>query len=81
MCYKVMPRNQYQQLPDGISEIKSFLSTEQRPDERNQFNWDARWAQYIEPLDVALHLEYQFSHDDWDINAHTFAARLGATFR
>ncbi|MBK8814211.1 MAG: DUF3570 domain-containing protein [Methylococcaceae bacterium] len=73
MYYKLLP-NEFTPFPDGLTQIKGFLSSEQRPDKRNQFNWDARWAQYIEPLDAALHLEYQFSHDDWDINAHTFAA-------
>jgi Protein of unknown function (DUF3570) len=47
---------------------------EQRPDERNLFTWNARWTQYIQPLDAALHLGYSFSHDDWGINAHTFDA-------
>jgi Protein of unknown function (DUF3570) len=28
----------------------------------------------VEPLDAALHLDYQLAHDDWGINAHTFAA-------
>ncbi|MEQ1485494.1 DUF3570 domain-containing protein [Methyloglobulus sp.] len=47
---------------------------EVRPDERNQFNWNAGYVQYIEPLDAALHFDYHFTHDDWDINAHTFEA-------
>lgn len=47
---------------------------EQRPNERNLFNWNARWVQYVEPLDAALHLDYSFAHDDWGINAHTFQA-------
>ncbi len=47
---------------------------EQRPNERNLFSWNARWTQYIEPLDAALHLGYSFAHDNWDIHAHTFDA-------
>ncbi|MEQ1560524.1 MAG: DUF3570 domain-containing protein, partial [Methyloglobulus sp.] len=47
---------------------------EQRPDARNQWHWNTRWAQYVEPLDAALHLGYSFAHDDWGINAHTFDA-------
>lgn len=50
---------------------------EQRPELRNQFNWNARYVQYVEPLDAALHLGYQFFHDDWGINAHTFDADWG----
>jgi Protein of unknown function (DUF3570) len=47
---------------------------EQRPDVRNQLSWNAKYVQHITPLDAALHLNYQFSHDDWGINAHTFDA-------
>jgi hypothetical protein len=47
---------------------------ERRPLERNQFNWDARFVQHIEPLDASVHLGYRFFHDDWGINAHTFDA-------
>jgi hypothetical protein len=62
-------------LPNGVvfgSGHTEFI--EQRPDARNQWNWSARWVQYIEPLDAALHFGYTFAHDDWDINAHTFDA-------
>ncbi len=47
-------------------------SLEIRPSERNQFNWNAGYTHYIEPLDAALHINYRFAHDDWHINAHTF---------
>ena len=47
---------------------------EQRPDKRNQFSLSTKYVQYINTLDAALHLSYQFSHDDWGINAHTFEA-------
>ena len=65
---------QPQGLPPGIVRTQGTSEIEHRPDERNQWHWNARWAQYIAPLDAALHLDYQFAHDDWDINAHTFAA-------
>jgi len=47
---------------------------ERRPQERNQFNWNTRFVQYIEPLDAALHVGYRFFHDNWGIQAHTFDA-------
>jgi Protein of unknown function (DUF3570) len=47
---------------------------EQRPNERNLFTWNARWTQYVELLDAALHFGYSFAHDDWGIQAHTFDA-------
>ncbi|MEO1882370.1 MAG: DUF3570 domain-containing protein [Methyloprofundus sp.] len=47
---------------------------EQRPDRRNQMAIGGKYVQYVEPLDAAVHLSYQFSHDDWGINAHIFEA-------
>ena len=63
-------------LPDGTSlgSLYGQAFIEQRPDNRNQWNWTARWVQYVEPLNAALHLDYQFAHDDWGINAHNFNA-------
>jgi hypothetical protein len=65
---------QGQFLPDSIVVGGGQAFIEQRPDVRNQWNWTARWVQYVEQMDAALHLDYQFATDDWDINAHTFSA-------
>ncbi len=53
-------------------DVRALL--EQRPDNRNQFSLNTKYVQYIDPLDAALHLSYQFAHDDWGISAHTFEA-------
>ncbi|MDD5276594.1 MAG: DUF3570 domain-containing protein [Methylovulum sp.] len=55
-----------------VGDVRALL--EQRPNERNQLTMGARYIQYINPLDAALHLDYRFFHDDWGINAHTFEA-------
>ncbi len=55
-----------------VGDVRALL--EQRPDERNQLTMGARFVQYLNPLDAALHLDYRFFHDDWGINAHTFEA-------
>jgi len=55
-----------------LGDVKTFL--EQRPNERNQFTAGGRYIQHIGFADAALHLDYQFFHDDWGINAHTFEA-------
>lgn len=52
--------------------VKALM--EQRPDERNQWDFGANYIHHIDSIDAALHLKYHFSHDDWDINAHTFEA-------
>lgn len=46
---------------------------EQRPGNRNQVNLGTGWVQQIPWFDAALHLDYNFFHDDWGINAHTFS--------
>ncbi|NOU20461.1 MAG: DUF3570 domain-containing protein [Methyloglobulus sp.] len=74
--FGVVPNDPGQQgLPEGLFFAGlggAFI--EQRPDAHNQWHWNARWTQYVEPLDAALHLGYNFAHDDWGINAHTFDA-------
>lgn len=49
--------------------------TEQRPNKRNQVNLNLRYVQYIEPVDAAVNLKYNYFFDDWGINAHTFEGK------
>jgi len=51
---------------------KSYI--EERPDVRNQWAYNLRLVQHIEPLDAALNVSYRFFHDDWGINAHIIEA-------
>ncbi|MGZ8190316.1 MAG: DUF3570 domain-containing protein [Methylococcaceae bacterium] len=51
-------------------ELRGYL--EKRPEERNQWTTNLRYVQYVDFLDAALHFDYRFFSDDWDINAHTF---------
>ncbi|TYP94583.1 MULTISPECIES: DUF3570 domain-containing protein [Nitrosomonas] len=53
-----------------IGDARALL--EQRPNIRNQLALGSKFVQHISPLDAALHLNYQFSFDDWGIHAHTF---------
>lgn len=53
-----------------VGDVRALL--EQRPDKRNQVSLATRFVQHIDPVNAALHLGYQYSHDDWGINAHTF---------
>ncbi len=59
-------------LPDGTFMSNGFILLEQRPEVRNQLNWNLRLVQYIQPVNAALHFNYSFNLDDWSINAHTF---------
>ena len=51
-------------------------SLEQRPDFRNQWTVNARYVQYIEDFDAALHVDYRYYHDGWKIAAHTLDVSL-----
>ncbi len=60
--------------PDAVVSGNLRALLEQRPNERNQWDFGAHYVQHIANIDAAVHLKYHFSHDDWDINAHTFEA-------
>lgn len=64
-------------LPPNVlmGEVKAFL--EQRPELRQQWNFNTRYVQHIDALDAALHFDYRFYHDDWGINSHTFELTWG----
>jgi len=58
----------------GVYNAEIINVLENRPNVRNQFTWDMRYTQYVNPLNAALHFDYRFFHDNWGINAHTFDA-------
>lgn len=65
--------------PDSGAPPNSLLASgrsllEQRPDERNQFNWTLGYKHYVAPLSAAFQLNYTFFHDDWKIDSHAFKA-------
>ncbi len=53
-------------------DVKALI--EQRPNIRNQVALNAKYIQYINPLNAALHMGYKLSVDDWGVNTHTFDA-------
>lgn len=64
------------QMPDadGLRTATFKPVLEKRPEERNQLSWSTRYVQHLTRLGAALHLGYNFAHDDWGIHAHTFDA-------
>jgi hypothetical protein len=58
----------------GLKCGSSRALLESRPDERNQWSGNLGLAQYVQPLDAALHLNYRVFSDDWGITSHTFEA-------
>ncbi len=67
--------------PESLNNAQGIITgnvqslQEQRPDSRNQWAISGKYIQYINPLKAALHLNYQFSIDDWGINAHSMEAQ------
>jgi hypothetical protein len=57
--------------PTGMRFVQLKGVLEERPRLRNQWNFGARYIQYVGETDAALHAQYQFFHDDWGIDAHT----------
>ena len=53
---------------------------EKRPDLRQQWLFNFRYAQYIAAADAGLHLNYAYFSDDWGIRAHTFEVEWAQPF-
>jgi hypothetical protein len=53
----------------------SGIRSDKRPENRGQWAWLNRYIQSFNQFnDAALHLDYRYYHDNWDIDAHTFEA-------
>lgn len=66
---------------DGGNQLAGLESTgdadvffEERPDRRHQYALVADYVRYFPEWDAALHLDYRFHADSWDIKSHTFEA-------
>jgi len=68
----------------GISYFDGFLSdpykqvwlptgtvADNRPDDRTQYTFATRLRRYSELFGAALHVDYRFYYDDWDVRSHT----------
>lgn len=49
-------------------DVRALL--EQRPDSRRIDAVSARYVQHVASFDAALHINYDYSHDDWGVNSH-----------
>ncbi len=51
------------------------IRSDTRPDSKFQWGWLTQYVRNFKALNnAALHLDYRFYTDDWDVNAHTFEA-------
>lgn len=46
------------------------LESEQRPDSRSQWAVSAKWRRYQKQWDSALHADYRYYRDDWEVQSH-----------
>ncbi|BAW80173.1 hypothetical conserved protein [Candidatus Nitrosoglobus terrae] len=59
---------------DTPGQAWSYDRYDKRPNERNQFTWALGYSRYFDKVNGALKLNYNFFHDTWEIDAHTFGA-------
>jgi hypothetical protein len=49
---------------------------ENRPIDKKQLAWVARYRLYLEPLSTAFHLDYRYYSDNWEVYSNTAEASL-----
>lgn len=51
--------------------VAGSVLPDSRPDERTQYTFVTRLRRYSELFGAALHVDYRFFNDDWDVESHT----------
>ena len=51
--------------------VNTALVADNRPDDRTQYTWSTQLRRYSELLGAALHADYRFYYDDWNVRSHT----------
>ncbi len=87
---QVIDRTSVLQFGAGITRQSGYLSDpyklrDVRPDEKLAWNVNLRYRRYFDNLNAALHLDYRYYSDDFDIDSHTlnlaWYQNLGARFQ
>ncbi|QMU62077.1 MAG: DUF3570 domain-containing protein [Gammaproteobacteria bacterium] len=52
------------------------IRPENRPGDRTKYTWATQLRRYSELLSAALHADYRFYYDDWDVRSHTLELGL-----
>jgi len=68
--------------PYKLAYIQSQTNTvsDTRPGERTSWTASARLRHYVAPLGAALHVDYRYYDDEWDVTAHTLEVAWHQTF-
>ncbi len=54
-----------------IASLANPLVADNRPGDRRQWVWLSRLRHFVPGANAALHLDYRYFDDDWDIESHT----------
>lgn len=57
--------------PYKLAFVNATTTNDSRPDGRDIFAWVTRFRHFFTGLRAALHLDYRYYEDDWDIVSHT----------
>lgn len=74
---QVLSKNSLIQFGLGVSEDKGYLSDpykidDARPTLRTRYTAIARLRHFVAKSDGAIHFDYRYYYDDWDVTSHTF---------
>ncbi len=75
---QVIGKNQLIQTGVSFAQQEGYLTNpyklfDARPDSRDQTTWTLRYRLYSEDSDAALHLDYRYYSDSWEIKSHTLS--------
>lgn len=60
-------------LPDRDNGIGDRIVSDRRPDTKTGYALSARYRKFVTDANAALHLDYRFYHDDWQVTSHTLS--------
>lgn len=60
--------------PYKLAYVNNDTTNDSRPDGRELFTWLTRFRHFFTEMRAALHLDYRYFEDDWDITSHTAEA-------
>ncbi|HCS26798.1 MAG TPA: hypothetical protein DIW43_05065 [Spongiibacteraceae bacterium] len=68
-----------------IASLANPLVSDNRPNDRRQWVWLTKFRHYVPSVNAAVHADYRYFDDDWDIESHTLELgwyqNLGNTLR
>ncbi|MFT5576394.1 MAG: hypothetical protein ACI89D_001918, partial [Bermanella sp.] len=68
-----------------IASLSNPLVADNRPNDRRQWVWLSRFRHFLPAANAAVHVDYRYFYDDWDIESHTLELgwyqNLGSSWR